>query len=157
MLNIDKLDLSIIRTLHKDSRKPISEIADDLGRSPSTIRRRLSRLINEGVVELTIDFHPEASGDLYSILVIKIKPSTDRVQFGKLLCEKYKPFLLVCYTFSNLPNTLLFWVWTKTMKQLNELLEDIKNEEIISIITDIIQQSIFLDTWKDELLFKEKI
>ena len=157
MLNLDKLDLSIIRTLHNDSRKAISEIADDLGSTPSTIRRRLSRLIDEGVVELTVDLHLEASGDVYSILVINLKPSTDRTQYAKLISNKYKPFILTCYTFSNLPNTLLFWVWTKTIKQLNELLETIKNEEIESIITDIIQKSIFLDTWKDELLYKKEI
>lgn len=157
MLNIDKLDLSIIRTLHNDSRKAISEVADDLGSTPSTIRRRLSRLIDEGVVELTIDLHLEASGDVFSILVINLKLSTDRTQFAKLISNKYKPFILVCYTFSNLPNTLLFWVWTKTIKQLNELLENIKNEEIESVITDIIQKSMFLDTWKDELLYKKEI
>jgi len=122
MLNLDKLDLSIIRTLHNDSRKAISEIADDLGSTPSTIRRRLSRLIDEGVVELTVDLHLEASGDVYSILVINLKPSTDRTQYAKLISNKYKPFILTCYTFSNLPNTLLFWVWTKTIKQLNDLI-----------------------------------
>jgi len=156
-LNIDRLDLSIIRTLHNDSRKPISEIADDLGSTPGTIRRRLSRLIEEGVIELTIDIHLEDSGGLFSFLLLKLKSSLDRIQFAKSLSEKYKPYLLVSYTFSNLPNTLLFWVWTKTMKHLNDLIENIKKEEIDSITTDIIRKALFLDTWKEELIYKEEI
>jgi len=157
MLNIDKLDLSIIRTLHNDSRKPISEIAEDLSSTSSTIRRRLSRLIDEGVLELTIDLHLEASGDVYSILLINLKPSIDRIEFAKSLCNKYQPYILVSYSFSNLPNSLLFWVWTKTIKQLNTLIQNIKKEDIESIITDIIRKATFLDTWKEELLYKEQI
>ncbi|MFX1454136.1 MAG: AsnC family transcriptional regulator [Promethearchaeota archaeon] len=157
VLNIDKLDLSIIRSLHKDSRKPISEIADDLGSTPSTIRRRLSRLITNGVIELTTNLHPEASGDIFSILIINLRSSIDRIEFAKLINSKYQPFIMFCYTFSNLPNTLLFWVWTKTIKQLNILLDDIQKEEVESVITDIIRKGMFLDTWKEDLLYKEEI
>ncbi|MFX1357130.1 MAG: Lrp/AsnC family transcriptional regulator [Promethearchaeota archaeon] len=157
VLNIDKLDLSIIRMLQKDSRKPISEIADDLGSTPNTIRRRLSRLINEGIVEFTLDFHLEASDNLYSILIIDLKPSTDRIQIAKILSNKYQPFIIFCWTFSNLPNKLVCFVWSSTIKELNDLLENIKSEEIDSVVTDIIRKALFLDTWLDELVHKKEI
>ncbi len=63
--------------------------------------------------------------------------------------------MLFCWTFANLPNTLLCWIWTNNIKQLNDLLDDLKNEEIESVITDIIRKGHFLDTWIDELLNEE--
>jgi DNA-binding Lrp family transcriptional regulator len=157
MANLDKLDLSIIRLLHKDSRKPISEIADDLGSTPNTIRRRLTRLIDEGLIELTLDFHIEASGDLFSILLLNLKPSSDRKQVAQQISDKYNPNILFCWTFSNLPNVILCWVWTNTINELNLLVENLKGEEIDKIDTDIIRKGMFLDTWLDDLVYKEKI
>lgn len=43
-MNYDNLDLEIIRSLRKDSRKPIAEIADDVNSTSNTIRRRLTRM-----------------------------------------------------------------------------------------------------------------
>ncbi|MFX1277262.1 MAG: Lrp/AsnC family transcriptional regulator, partial [Promethearchaeota archaeon] len=154
---IDKLDLSIIRSIHNDSRKPISEIADDVRSTPNTVRRRLTRLIDEGLIELTINVFLEDTTDIYTFLLITLNPTADRVKISKQISEKHQPFVMFCWTFSNLPNTLLCWVWTNTIKQLNDLLEDLKIDEIESIETDIIRKGLFLDTWIDELLYKENI
>ena len=155
--NIDKLDLSIIRNIHNDSRKPISEVADDVGSTPNTVRRRLSRLINEGLVELTIDVYLEESNDFFSFLLINLSPTADRIKMAKFISEKFQPFLMFCWTFSNLPNTILCWIWTNTLKQLNNLIEDLKIDKVESTVTDIIRKGVFLDTWIDDLLYDPKI
>ncbi|MBD3255469.1 MAG: winged helix-turn-helix transcriptional regulator [Candidatus Lokiarchaeota archaeon] len=156
-LNIDKLDLAIIRTMHNDSRKSISEIADDVNSTPNTVRRRLKRLVNEGLIELTIEFFLEESSDFFSLVLINLRTGIDRIQAAKKISEKYQPFVLFCWTFSNLPNTLLCWVWSNNIKQLNDLLDGLKNEDTESVVTDIIRKGFFLDTWIDELIYKEKI
>jgi len=155
--NIDKLDLSIIRNIHNDSRKPISEVADDVSSTPNTIRRRLSRLIDEGLIELTIDVYLEESNDLFSFLLITLNPTADRVKVAKFISEKFQPFLMFCWTFSNLPNTLLCWIWTNNLKQLNDLIESLNIDEVESTITDIIRRGYFMDTWIDDLLYDSKI
>jgi len=154
-LNIDKLDLAIIRALHKDSRKPTSEVAEDVGSTPSTVRRRLTRLIEEGLVELSIEFYPEASKDIYSFFLVKLNPTTDKIQLARQVVEKYHPSVFFCWSFSNLPNMLLFFVWTNTIEQLNNLLDKIKKEEIESVATDIMRKGWFLDSWKEDLLYSE--
>ncbi len=154
-LKIDKLNLSIIRAIHKDSRKPISEIADDVSSTPNTVRRRLSRLISEGLIELTLDVFLEDTADVFTFLLINLDPSADRVEIANLINKKYQPFVMFCWTFSNLPNTLLCWVWTNTIKQLNNLIENLKAEKIDSIETDIIRKGEFFDTWIDDLLYKK--
>ncbi|MFW9940808.1 MAG: Lrp/AsnC family transcriptional regulator [Candidatus Thorarchaeota archaeon] len=152
---IDKLDLSIIRAIHKDSRKPISEIADDISTTPNTVRRRLSRLVSDGLIELTLDVFLEDTADLFTFLLINLDPTADRTEIATLISEKYQPYVMFCWTFSNLPNTVLCWIWTNTIKQLNDLIEKLKTDKIESIETDIIRRGLFLDTWIDDLLYKE--
>ncbi|MFW9946227.1 MAG: winged helix-turn-helix transcriptional regulator [Candidatus Odinarchaeota archaeon] len=153
-MNYDKLDLEIIRSLNKDSRKPISEIADDVSSTSSTIRRRLNRMIEEGVIELSIDFNPEASNDIFALFQITVNPVVDKNEFAQYLNENFHPNLFYCWTFSNLPNLILCWVWANTMKELTELVENIKKENIDSIIVDIMYKVSYFDTWKEKLIYK---
>ncbi|MBI2654084.1 Lrp/AsnC family transcriptional regulator [Candidatus Woesearchaeota archaeon] len=48
---MDKLDLGIIETLSKNSRTPFMEIARKLKVSESTIRKRVSKLEDEGIIK----------------------------------------------------------------------------------------------------------
>lgn len=152
--NYDRLDLEIIRSLHKDSRKPISEIAEDANSTPNTVRRRLTRLIQEGIIELSINFNPESSNDIFAVFQITINPSVDRNEFSKLLNDKYHPNIFYCWTFSNVPNLILCWVWTNTMKELTDLVENIKKERIERIIFDIMYKVFYFDTWKELMLYE---
>ena len=153
-MNFDKLDVEIIRSLHKDSRKPISEIADDINSTSNTIRRRLTRLVDEGVIELSIDFNPQESNDIFALLQISTNPMTDKIQLAKELNEKYDPHLFYCWTFSNLPNLIVSWVWVNSMKELTDLVENIKREKVESILFDIMSNVYYFDTWKEKLLYK---
>jgi Lrp/AsnC family transcriptional regulator for asnA, asnC and gidA len=48
--HVDEIDLKIIRLLVKDSRTTLSAIAEELGIGTSTVYKRLSRLVKEGVI-----------------------------------------------------------------------------------------------------------
>ncbi len=50
-MKIDETNLSIIKELH-DGRKPFREIADKLGLAENTVRSRVSRLQEEGALEI---------------------------------------------------------------------------------------------------------
>ncbi|MFX1572257.1 MAG: winged helix-turn-helix transcriptional regulator [Promethearchaeota archaeon] len=153
-MNYDNLDLDIIRALHNDSRKPISEVADEVKSTSNTIRRRLTRMIEEGIIELSIDFNPEASNDIFATFQINVNPSVDKNKIAQFLNEKYHPNLFFCWTFSNLPNIILCWVWANTLKELTELVENVKLENIDSIIFDIMYKVYYFETWKEKILYK---
>ncbi|MFX1364783.1 MAG: Lrp/AsnC family transcriptional regulator [Promethearchaeota archaeon] len=155
-MNYDNLDLEIIQSLHNDSRKSISEIAEDVNSTPNTVRRRLTRLIEEGIIELSINFNPQASEDIFALFQITIKPTVEKNELAKHLNEKYSPNIFYCWTFSNLPNIIICWVWSNNMKELNGLLENIKQENIDSIMFDIMHKVLYFDTWKEKILFKKK-
>jgi DNA-binding Lrp family transcriptional regulator len=67
---IDHLDERIIEILKKDSRKPFVEIADDLKVSEGTIRSRVRKLFEEGVIQsFTIK---TSSKNVKAIIEVKI-------------------------------------------------------------------------------------
>jgi len=48
---MDSLDREILTILRRDSRTPYTEIADEVGTSEGTVRNRVDRLMDEGVIE----------------------------------------------------------------------------------------------------------
>ena len=56
---IDKLNIDIIRHL-RDGRKSFRKIADSLGVTENTIRARVAKLIEKGILDLTGNVDPEA-------------------------------------------------------------------------------------------------
>ncbi len=57
---IDALDMKIIRTLQSDARKPILQIAKEVDASEATVRRRIDKLLKDGIIErftVVLDYH----------------------------------------------------------------------------------------------------
>ncbi|MFX0058356.1 MAG: AsnC family transcriptional regulator [Candidatus Hodarchaeota archaeon] len=151
-MNLDKLDLEIIYSLKNDSRKPISEIAEDVNSTSQTIRRRLSRMIKEGLIRLTIDFNPFSSDYIFALLQISINPLTNKDEIANTLISEYKPNIFFCWTFSNIPNFLLCYTWSKTINSLNDLIKKIKKDEIESVVADVLFKELYYKTWRDKIL-----
>ncbi len=73
-MNIDKTNLSIIKHL-RDGRKSYKKIADDLSLSENTVRARVHKLIDEGVLEITGLVDAEAVSD-HRIVIVGVKLAT---------------------------------------------------------------------------------
>ena len=83
---IDVVDKSIIEILQRDSRAPYAEIARRVGRAESTVRYRVKRLLQRGVItRFTILVSPEKIGlPVTSIVMIKTRPGGMEEIFGKI-------------------------------------------------------------------------
>ncbi|MFP3190692.1 MAG: AsnC family transcriptional regulator, partial [Thermoproteota archaeon] len=51
---MDEIDNLIIRELESDGRKPYTVISKKLGFSEGTVRKRVERLVNEGIIKFTV-------------------------------------------------------------------------------------------------------
>ena len=72
-MKIDEINISIINHL-RDGRIPFKKIADDLHVSEGTVRARVKKLQEEGVLEITGLVDPEAIPDNYLVMVgVKLK------------------------------------------------------------------------------------
>ncbi|MFX1470384.1 MAG: Lrp/AsnC family transcriptional regulator, partial [Promethearchaeota archaeon] len=150
--NLDKLDLEIIRSLKNDSRKPIAEVAEDVNSTSKTIRRRLSRMMDEGLIRLTIYFNPFSSDYIFALLQINLKSGVNKEEVANSLITEYKPFIFFCWTFSNIPNFLLCYTWSKTINDFNDLIKKVKKNEIESVTADVLFKELYFETWRDKIV-----
>ncbi len=72
---IDDRDYRILRILRRNARTPYTQIARELGISEVAVRKRIMRLVREGVIRrFTIDY--SAPGELKAIILVKTMPQT---------------------------------------------------------------------------------
>ena len=72
---MDELDLSILAFLQKDGRKPFTEIAKELDVAEGTVRNRVSRLVDDQVVQIIGMVDPHQVGyDSPAIIGVSIQP-----------------------------------------------------------------------------------
>jgi len=146
-----KLDYEIIAALKNDSRRATSDIAEELGVSAKTVRRRLNHMIKNYLIELSIDWYPDESNDIMSVFHVRLKPDADKNAVDALT-KKYFPNVMFCWGFSNIPDTYLFFVWTGTTKELREMRERFEAEAAIqSAAPNVIFTGYIFSTWRDQI------
>ena len=146
------LDYRIIRSLKDNSRKAVSDVAIEVGVSAKTVRRRLERMIQNGIIDLSIDWFPDKSNDIITLTDVHLKPETDMLAAYNIL-KKYSPNALFYWSFVNLPNRLTYAVWTNSMNELQNLREKLEKEEgVASVTPNMLYIGYLFDTWRDKLV-----
>jgi DNA-binding Lrp family transcriptional regulator len=149
-----ELDYKIIRSLKDDSRKATSTIAEEIGISAKTVSRRLTRMIKNYLIELSIEWYPDASNDIISAFHIRLKPDANP-NTPSVIIQKYYPNTLFYWGFSNFPNEYIFFVWTPTSKELKDIRDKIEQEQSVQSVTpNIIYTGYVLKSWRDEIPVK---
>jgi DNA-binding Lrp family transcriptional regulator len=149
------LDYQIIHALKNDARKPVADVADELKVSAKTVRRRLQRMIKNYLVELSLDWYPDKSNDITTLMELHLKPDVDMKVVPYQIQKKYSPNTLYYWGFANMPNTVTFVVWTNSMGELQNLREKLENEPVVSsAVPYIIYTGYMLETWRDSLAEK---
>lgn len=55
---LTSIDYKILKTLNRDAKKPITDIAEDVGLSAKTVRKQLNRMIENKLATFTIEWTP---------------------------------------------------------------------------------------------------
>ena len=120
-MSIDRLDLRIIRSLSGDARKPYKTIARELDVSDATVRKRIKKMVEEGIIKqfnLLLDYH-KLGRIIKAFIGLMINP-----QYLKGIVEHLEenPDIQVLYrTTGNVD--LFVEVIFKDMEELNAFLE----------------------------------
>lgn len=82
----DELDYQIVCELHARARITASEIARKTGANERTIRKRIDRLVADGVVRLTAILDPEAFGYITAVdIFIEVDPTREEEILEQLM------------------------------------------------------------------------
>ena len=149
---LNPLDYQIIGSLKNNSRKATSEVANELRVSAKTVRRRLARMMKDRLVELSMEWYPDASNDIISLIHVHLKPQADKNTMTKLF-QKYTPNIVFYWGFSNLPNVFIMMFWTSSMKDLQRIRESLEKEaDLQSVAPNVLYTGYIFETWRDQLL-----
>lgn len=152
---LSDMDYLIIDSLKDNSRKNRSDISNELNISTKTVSRRLDNLINNFLIQFQIDWYPDNSGQVTSIIILKLKSDliVDDNEFIKNLRNQYGSKILFTWSFSNLPNIKLVSVWTETMKELQNIETSFLSEtRYESVEVTVLIEGKMYPTWIDKQL-----
>ena len=149
------LDYKIIRSLKDDSRKAVSDVANEVSVSAKTVRRRLMRMTKNNLIELGLEWYPDKSNDIITLLDLHLKPDADLGIVPYQILRKYAPNTLFYWSYINIPNDVTYTVWTNNMNELQSLRENLEKEPSIAyIVPNILYTGYIFNTWRDELVEK---
>lgn len=134
------MDLRIIRALGNDTRRPVNEIAEELGTTPKTVRRRLDRLMKEDLVQLSINWQPDTMGDMVSQIHLVLKDGVANEKAAFLMIKKYAPGIIRSYTFSNSPGIILLTYCNRNAREMQDTCRELEAEGIFtSVVPNVIR------------------
>ena len=120
-MSIDQLDMKIIRSLSGNARKPYKTIAQELSVSDATVRKRVRKMLDEGIIKefnVLIDYH--ALGRIIKAFIgLRVNPSKIKDIVKNL---KSNPDVQVLYRTTG-DVDLFVEVIFKDMEDLNTFLE----------------------------------
>jgi DNA-binding Lrp family transcriptional regulator len=82
---MDSLDREILAILRRDSRTPYTEIAADVGTSEGTVRNRVERLLEEGIIErFTV---ATRTGNVKAMIEVGVAVDVDTTAISEQIAE----------------------------------------------------------------------
>ena len=149
---LTSIDYKILKFLNRDSRKSITDIADDVGISAKTVRKRLDRMIENNLVEFSIEWSIKAENNLSTSFHIYLNEGTNIDSTIQYLYEKYNQNISYCISYSNIPNFITVFFWTKSAQDSQKIQEELQTEGFKDIIPQIFLSTKYYDCWIDQLL-----
>jgi DNA-binding Lrp family transcriptional regulator len=154
--SLKPLDYQILASLRKDSRKPATDVAEEVNASAKTVHRRLEWMLEKGLVDFTIDWYPDASNDIVALCHVELARGFDRMKVLEALNGRFGQNILLWVLFSNLPNQIALFLWTNSMKQMEDLRESVAGAEGAgSVMLNVLQIGYMFDTWRDKLVLEK--
>ena len=149
---LTSIDYKILKTLNKDSRKTIADIADEVGLSAKTVRKRLDRMVENKLVSFTIEWLPIYENSFVTVFHIELMEGTNINATIQHIYDKYSQNIAYCLNYSNIPNFFTLHTWTKTAQDSQRIQEELQTEGFKNVIPHIFLSAKWYDCWIDQLL-----
>ena len=82
---MDDLDQEILDILRRDARAPYTEIAEQVGTSEGTVRNRVERLLEEGIIErFTVSTR---TGNIKAMIEVSVKVNVHTTEITERMAE----------------------------------------------------------------------
>lgn len=145
VVKIDKIDRKIIELLKRDGRMSYRKIAEEIGRTEVTVRRRVRKLIKEGVIRrFTVVIDPVKIGKSVQAFIsvpIDVKEISKLVEKLRGMEEVSEAYFLAGRTILLLKiNVEDLGALSRFLEEKLEVLGETRNVETYLILKDLLQE-----------------
>jgi len=148
---LTSIDYKILKSLNRDARKPITDIADDVGVSAKTVRNHLNRMIENKLASFSIQWMPHKN-NFVMVFHLILNEGTDMNSTLQHINEKYSQNIAYCLSYSNIPNLITLHTWAKNTQDAQKIQEELHTEGFKDVIPHIFIDANWFDCWVDQLL-----
>jgi DNA-binding Lrp family transcriptional regulator len=153
--SLSNIDYKILKSLNREARKPIVDIAEEVGLSAKTVKKRLDRMIEANLTSFSIEFTPLYKDSFVTMFHLELNMGSDPNSTITHLYQKYGQNIVVCASFSNLPNFILLEIWTETVRDSQRIQEELQTEGFKDVVPHIFLSISWFECWIDHLLQKK--
>jgi Lrp/AsnC family leucine-responsive transcriptional regulator len=150
--SLTNIDYKILKSLNRDARKPLIDIAEEVGLSAKTVKKRLDRMVEANLAMFSIEFVPLDKDSFVTIFHLEVEVGTDINSTVNNLYNKYPHNIVVCTGFSNLPNFILLETWTQTARETQLIQEELQAEGFKDVTPHIFLSISWYQCWLDQYL-----
>jgi DNA-binding Lrp family transcriptional regulator len=152
--SLSSLDYKIIKQLNRDARRSIPELAENIGISAKTARKRIKRMIDKNLVDFSIDFVPASEGIIVSLFFVYLNQDSDFEAEYQKINDNYSTNIIYLRKCSNKPNLLLLTVMTKSNQETAKLNNKLMSEGFENVKHRMIFDGRFYENWREKLYRK---
>jgi DNA-binding Lrp family transcriptional regulator len=153
---LSRIDYRIVSSLQHNARKPVVDLAEDVGLTPKTVRLHLEAMERDGSIEYGLVWNPGLTTGSTFILRVDLRPGADKVRYSQSLSQKFGARVVLTFIHSNLPDSLCGYCWAPTAAQHYEMTDTIsKDEEVVKASSGIVHREWTFETWRAGLLKKK--
>jgi len=149
---LTSIDYKILKTLNRDARKPITDIAENVGFSAKTVRKRLNYMIENNLAQFTIEWAPAHENTYLTLFYLYLNEAMNLDSMVQYLTKKFSQQMQYCFTYSNIPNLILLITTTKSSNETQKLQEELQTEGFKDVVPNVFFSIKWYECWVDELL-----
>jgi DNA-binding Lrp family transcriptional regulator len=149
---LTRMDYRIIHALSQDCRRPLQEVAEEVGSTAKTVRRRLENMEAQKWVLFILDWVPSSSGDPISIVHAKIRSGNSLQEVATAMINRKDPHILGISASNTEPGLLLFSMWARDLRELREAENSLNGKcDFESLYSNLFYDMRLYSTWMDKL------
>ncbi|MEM0449316.1 MAG: Lrp/AsnC family transcriptional regulator [Methanomassiliicoccales archaeon] len=157
-LELNEIDMRIIRALRIDARKSSFEMAKELGYDVELIENRIKRMREGGAIDFSITLSPEATSDILCMFHVYHKVGMPLREFMRTKLNEHSPNILSFNAFRNLPDLITALAWVRDMSELRIIKSSLEGAEGIERVeANILLTSRTTETWADAIIKESTI
>ena len=156
-MDLTRHHLLVLRSLLKDARKPIHEIADETGLSRKRVRRVLQELMESGAFRFSVRSHP--SRKRMTEVIIKAEYNDYDVsyhEFEKAIQNGENTGIFDVF-YSTIGPVAFAWFYCKDIQDANEVARDLSSAAFVNHATTFLFRSTWKYPWLAEYKLKEMV